>query len=226
MHMPPSISKSFGETCAELPAETQNWNLARTSGRTTRKGSRFLCFGAFVLATLAFGFRVSAADNNPLISSWLGAQTNIQTWSADFVQIRTFKSLTQPLMATGHVWFAEPNRFRWELGRPAQTIAVRATNEMLVIYPRLKRVERYPLTGNQAGEWRDALALLESGFPRCEAEINSRFKILSQTLTNESCELALQPKSASARKMMPQIKIAFATNDFLLRATELEFADG
>jgi len=26
--------------------------------------------------------------------------------------------------------------------------------------------------------------------------------------------------------MMPQIKIAFATNDFSLRATELEFADG
>jgi len=156
----------------------------------------------------------SAAENNSLLSSWLAAQTNIQSWSSDFIQTRTFKSLSQPLTATGHIWFAEPNRFRWELGHPPQTIAVRATNEMLVIYPRLKRVERYPLSGPQAGEWRDALALLESGFPRSEAEIASRFKILSQTLTNQVCELALQPKSASARKMMPLIKIASAPTIF------------
>src|SRR6266571_3488609 len=148
-----------------------------------------------------------AAETNSPLAAWLAAQSNTHTWSADFIQTRTLKSLTQPLTATGRVWFAEPNRFRWELGRPPQTIAVRATNELLVIYPRLKRVERYPLSGAQTGEWRDALALLESGFPRSEAEIASRFKILSQTITNEVCELTLQPKSASARKMMPQIKI-------------------
>jgi len=168
----------------------------------------------------------AAADTNSLVAAWLSAQTNIQTWSADCIQTRTFKSLAQPLTATGHVWFAEPNRFRWELGRPAQTIAVRAEKEMLVIYPRLKRVERYPLGGDQAGPWRDALALLEAGFPRSQAQLESTFRIVSQTLTNQTDEVTLQPKSASARRMMPQIKIAFGTADFSLRATELQFADG
>src|SRR5882724_7965416 len=200
------------------------------AGRLARRPGAFLnnCARFFLLISLFVASRQgsSAAENNALLSSWLGAQTNIQSWSADFVQTRTFKSLAQPLTATGHVWFAEPNRFRWELGHPPQTIALRATDQLLVIYPRLKRVERYPLSGAQTGEWRDALALLESGFPRSEAEIASRFKILSQTITNEVCELTLQPKSASARKMMPQIKIAFGTNDFSLRGTELQFADG
>src|SRR6266700_862739 len=177
----------------------------------TARNRAVLCM---ILALSSLATQAHAGNSDSLLAAWLGAQTNIHAWAADFIQTRMFKSLTEPLTATGHVWFAEPNRFRWELGHPAQTIAVRASNEMLVIYPRLKRVERYPLTGNQAGEWRDALALLESGFPRSEAEINSRFRLLSQTLTNESCELALQPKSAAARKMMPQIKIAFATNDF------------
>ena len=185
-----------------------------------------LAWTCVLAATLVLGSRCARAADHPLVASWLSAQTNIQSWSADFTQTRTFKSLAQPLTATGHVWFAEPNRFRWELGKPAQTIAVRATNEMLVIYPRLKRVEKYSLAGNQAGEWRDALALLESGFPRSEAEINSRFKILSETLTNQVCELALQPKSAAARKMMPLIQIAFDTNSFALHATQLYFADG
>ena len=168
----------------------------------------------------------AATEQTNLLSTWLGAQTNIQSWSADFIQTRTFKSLLHPLMATGHVWFAQPNRFRWELGRPPRTIAVRATNEMLVIYPLLKRVERFPLTGSQAGEWRDALALLETGFPRSEAEMLSRFKIQAQNIRDQLCELTLEPKSASARKMMPQIKIAFDTQAFALRATELQFADG
>src|SRR5438132_7391159 len=113
---------------------------------------------------------VPAAESNSLLATWLAHQPNIQTWSADFVQTRALKSLTQPLTATGHVWFAEPNRFRWELGNPPRTIAVRAPNEMLVIYPLLKRVERFPLTGSQTGQWRHALALLATRFPQTQAE--------------------------------------------------------
>jgi outer membrane lipoprotein-sorting protein len=168
----------------------------------------------------------NAATTNPLVAAWLSGQTNLHTWSADCIQTRTFKSLAQPLTSTGHVWFAEPNRFRWELGRPAQTIAVRASKEMLVIYPRLKRVERYSIGGEQAGPWRDALALLEAGFPRSQTQLESTFRIVSQSITNQTDEVTLQPKSASARRMMPQIKIAFDTKDFSLRATELQFADG
>src|SRR6266478_6582463 len=118
----------------------------------------------------------TAVETNSPRSSWLAAQTNIHSWSADFIQTRMFKSLTEPLTATGHVWFAEPNRFRWELGHPPQTIAVRAPRELLVIYPRLKRVERYPLGSEQTGQWRDALALLETGFPRTQAELEARYK--------------------------------------------------
>jgi outer membrane lipoprotein-sorting protein len=169
---------------------------------------------------------VSAGDTDSLLASWFAHQPNIRTWSADFIQIRALKSLTQPLTATGHVWFAEPNRFRWELGQPPRTIAVRATNEMLVIYPLLKRVERFPLNGNQTGQWRDALALLEAGFPRSQADLESRFRILSQTVSDQICELSLQPRSASARQMMPLLKIVFDTSDFSLKATELQFADG
>lgn len=162
----------------------------------------------------------------PETASWLAAQTNIQTWSADFVQTRTLKSLSQPLTANGHVWFAAPNRFRWELGHPPQTIAVRAPEEMLIFYPHLKRVERFPLNQQQAGPWRDALALLEAGFPRSAAELEARYNILSQNISAGVGRLVLQPKSAAARRMMPQIEIDFDTQTHSLRGTELHFADG
>jgi outer membrane lipoprotein-sorting protein len=167
-----------------------------------------------------------AAGLNPEVAAWLAAQTNIQSWSADFLQTRSLKSLAQPLTATGHVWFQAPNRFRWELGHPAQTIAVRARDELEIVYPRLKRVERYPLTGAQTGPWRDALALLEAGFPRSAAELEAQYNILSQTVQESTGTLVLQPKSAAARRMMPQLNIQFDTKNFSLRATELQFADG
>lgn len=168
----------------------------------------------------------AAEELQPAVASWLAAQTNIQTWSADFVQTRTLKSLTEPLTASGHVWFAAPNRFRWELGHPPQTIAVRAQDELLIIYPRLKRVERYPLTGEQTGRWRDALSLLEAGFPRSKAELEAQYNIVSQKVADHTGTLVLQPKSATARRMIPQITIDFDTQTHALLGTELEFADG
>ena len=181
---------------------------------------------SMALFLLAGGASLRAAEPDVLVSKWVSAQTNIQSWSSDFVQTRRLKSLTQPLTAQGYVLFAAPNRFRWELGHPAQTIAVRTPSELLVIYPRLKRVEHFSLNGNQAGPWRDALALLEAGFPRSQAELQSQYNVLDQTVQGQTCEVTLQPKSAAARRMMPQIKIDFDTRDFSLRGTELEFADG
>ena len=195
-----------------------NLNLDRQPGRLRLRFA--------LAAVLAVCGSSPATDTNAVLTSWLSAQTNLHTWSADFTQTRTFRTLTQPLIATGHLWFAASGRFRWELGQPAQTIALRKADELLVIYPRLKRAERYPLTGGGADEWRDTLALLNAGFPRDRADFDARFRLLSLLETNRAWQFALQPRSASARRMMGEIRVGVATNDFSLTSTELVFADG
>jgi len=189
------------------------------------------CLAGVILAFCCANVSLRAEDERggklpAIVTSWLNAQTNIQTWTADVTQIRTLKTLTQPLTATGHVWFAAPNQFRWEIGKPAQTIAVRRLDEMLVIYPRLKRVERYSFAGQHTGPWKDTLALLEAGFPRNEADLNKQFKVTGLSTSNSVCALHLEPKSAAGRHMMPRLTVAFGTDDFMLRFTELQFADG
>jgi outer membrane lipoprotein-sorting protein len=134
--------------------------------------------------------------------------------------------LTQPLVAKGHIDFAMPNDFRWELGRPAQTVALRHGDEMFVIYPRLKRAERYPMGAATPTEWRDTMSLLQAGFPRDRKEFGAQFQILSLMETNGTWQLALRPKSAFARRMMPELRLGLATNDFSLASTELVFVDG
>lgn len=177
----------------------------------------------FCFLLVAFQFVASAGASTNL-SEWLSAQAKIKTWSADFTQTRTLKALVEPLKAKGRVWFAAPDRFRWELAD--QTIAVKSTNEMLLIYPKLKRVERYPLSNGASGSWRDMLSLLEAGFPRSEEELQAQFRILKITASGDDCEILLQPKSAQARRFIRELLMAFDQKALSLRGTELRFADG
>ena len=180
---------------------------------------RIFCF--LLLSVSAF-----AADTNAFLTNWLAAQSQLKTWTADFTQTRTIKTLKQPLRSQGKLIFAAPNNFRWQLGEPAQTIAIRNSNEMSVIYPKLKRAERYPLSGAGNEPWRDALALMDAGFPASAEELNSRFKLLSLQVTNATAQIRMEPRSAMAKKFMSEVQLVLQTNDFAMIANQLQFADG
>lgn len=183
--------------------------------------SSTLAFGALIACVAARG-----ADLSPLAVEWINSQARIRAWSASFVQTRTLPSLVQPLTATGQVHFLAPGRFRWELGQPPQTIAVRATNDLWLVYPRLKRAERYALDAAAQSSWQAALQLLEAGFPRGQAEVQAQYVVLSESQTNGTSQLVLQPRANSARKVISKIRVEFNASNLQLRATEFEFADG
>ena len=180
---------------------------------------RCLCF-------LLFSLPAFAADTNAFLTNWLAAQSQLKTWTAGFTQTRTIKTLKQPLRSDGKLIFAAPNNFRWQLGDPAQTIAIRNSNEMSVIYPKLKRAERYPLSGAGNEPWRDALALMDAGFPSSAEELNARFKLISLQLTNDTAQIRMEPRSAMAKKFMSEVQLVLRTNDFAMLANQLQFADG
>ena len=180
--------------------------------------------GILILAALIR--LVPAAEPPPFLDTWLAAQTNIHTWTADAIQTRSIKTFAQPLVSTGKVWVATPNHFRWELGQPPQTIAIRQPDVLYLLYPNLKRAEKYPLGGAQGGPWREVLALLDATFPRNRGDLESHFTFGTTTLSNGIAELVLQPKSSFARKFMTEIRVAIRTNDFTPTSTELRLSDG
>lgn len=179
----------------------------------------------FALAGLLLSLAVPARAAD-LLDKWIAAQAGLHTWTADIVQTRNFKTLAQPLVSNGKVWIAMPDRFRWELGQPPQTIALRQPAELTIVYPRLKRVEIYSLDAGQTGPWRDALALLEASFPRSRTNMEAQFQILSITQTNGVANLSLQPRSSAARKFIARLEISFRTDDFSPVGTALTFSDG
>ncbi len=189
-------------------------------GRVTRLFQYSLWISWIFAATLA-----GAQDTNALFEKWLAVQTNLQSWTGDFTQTRSLKVLAQPLVTAGKVW-VRPGEFRWELGQPPQTIVLRQPSQLLIVYPQLKRVEKYSLDGVPPGPLKDALALLDASLPRDRATMEKQFHLLKAEETNSILQMTLQPNSVSARKFIGQIVIGFQTNDFSIALTEMKFADG
>jgi outer membrane lipoprotein-sorting protein len=166
-----------------------------------------------------------AADYEAQFNQWFAAQTNMQNWTADFTQTRSLVALSQPLKSKGKVW-VEPGSFRWELGQPPQTIVVRNPNELLILYPRFKRAELYPLDKIPAGPIKDAMALLDVSVPRDRASMEEHFQLMSATETNATLQMTLQPKSISARQFIGTMVIGFHTNNYVIADSEMRFSDG
>jgi outer membrane lipoprotein-sorting protein len=184
---------------------------------------------AGVCGLLFSGVQTGAAadtDTNAILNVWLAEQAKIQSWSAEFIQTRQLKTLTQPLVAKGRLWFCAPSLFRWELGVPARTVALRATNELVILYPGLRRAEKYLLDGDATGPARDALAIFEAGFPRSRGELDQKLRLMSMSVTNDLWAASFEPVSADCRKFLPRVSVFFKTNDLSLAATELQFSEG
>ena len=165
-------------------------------------------------------------SEDPILGSWLEAHAQLQTWSAELVQTRHLAALTHPLVSTGSVHYSQPGLFRWELGQPPDAIAIRSTNELLLIYPRLNRAERYPVNRDNGGPLRDALTLMEAGFPKDEGTLRKRYSISTEQPEEGRCRITLEPRASSARKLITRVSLTFQTNVFTLAASEIEFADG
>lgn len=160
-----------------------------------------------------------------LLDRWLAAQTNLQSLAADLIQTRSLRSLAQPVVTPGRLYFGAPASFRWELGAPPQTLALRRSNQLWVVYPAQKRMEVVDL--QQAGtRWRETLALLEAGFPRSRAELESRYRVGRVWLSNGVVEVQLTPRQAAVRRLVPELKLGFRPGENHLCYTALTMADG
>ncbi len=187
---------------------------------------RWAGWRAVLLALLVGGKAWGGEPAEDFLAAWLAAQQELKTWTAEFTQTRTLKALAEPLRTPGRLWFAAPDRFRWELGDPPQTIALRRTNELLVIYPKLKRAERYPLSADGGEPWREALALMDAGFPSSRADFEARFRLVSLVESNGLATIRLEPRRPGARRFLKEIRLTLRAADRSPVAHELSFADG
>lgn len=179
-----------------------------------------------VLGIVCLGRAFAGPTDEAVIERWMASATNLVTWQATVIQTRHLQALTQPLVSTGRVWFAAPNSFRWELGVPPQSLALRSGDELVVLSPRLRRAERHSLGASGPGPMNDLMALLDAGFPRDLAGFRRRFDIAGVVTNTSGLVLRMRPQDASARRMLPALALELDPAGNQLTATEMTFADG
>lgn len=178
---------------------------------------------AIVALVMLIASSGAAADRS--LDQWLQHQVAVNTWSASVTQTRQLKSLVQPLISHGSVTFARPQRFRWQLGDPPRTVAIGSATELLIAYPRLQQLERYPHgdIGNPA--LRQVIDLLEVGFPSDVTAFYERYELLEAGETDRGQFFSLRPTSKEARKVLASIRLEVDA-DLILVASEFHFPDG
>ncbi len=192
-----------------------------------RSATKGIHLAVFLLILLSSAEADPGTDSSrEFLNAWLDQQGKIKTWSADVVQIRNLRSLVRPLKSRGKVWFLQPNRFRWQLGDPPRTIAVRKDDELLIIYPRLKQVERFAGGEDIDPAWKQVLGLLEVGFPSDADTFFARYEVVTTTRFKKSWKFELRPAAKIARRLLDRVTVEISARDFALLATELVFPDG
>lgn len=183
------------------------------------------------LILMSLGMMAAASDPgegalHPVLQTWLESSKHLTTFHATVVQTRHLQAIREPLVSAGEIWFAAPGRFRWELGQPPQSIALRTPEELVVLSPRLRRAERYPQGTGSSGPEKELMHLLDVGFPRDAREFQSRFELVEVSTNTSGVLLRLRPRSAAARRLMPELTVGLDPGLSVLRLTELTFADG
>ena len=156
---------------------------------------------------------------------WLEHQATVKTWTADVTQTRTLKNLARPLINQGRLVFSQPNKFKWQVGEPAKSIAIRDLDELTIIYPKLLQAEKYPFDSIEKPAMKQALLLLEVGFPNDPQSFLGQYELV-ELVEEENVIFKLKPSNASAKKLLQFINLEVDKNSNTLLATELVFKDG
>ena len=201
----------------------------------TDRSHRYFCitlvFASFC-PLLTGLFPPAAFARGPLdltpVESWLGRMAGMKSVEATFVQQRYLRTLRKPLTTSGHLWLQYPKNFRWELGDPPSTIAIRNQDTLMVLEPKKKRAQRFSLVTKEGKDSSPVPASIRSvsrSFPRSMKELEEHFNILGLEKNGKVYDLTLKPKDKSLSFAMRRVVFFIDAEKYHLHGFEIQFKD-
>lgn len=182
-----------------------------------------LIFLVFALALPLTSQESRLVDTAPL-REWLARQAEIRTLAADFTQTRRLRALRDPVSRPGRLWFQAPGAFRWELGDPAETIALRRDGTITLVSVRRRTYRRFDPAAAVAGA--RELPFLEFPLAADYAAFRERFTLLDLTATAERGEFSFLPRDPAAVRALREIRVVFDRRSGHLLSFEVTARDG
>ncbi len=164
---------------------------------------------------------VSCARADEIIDGWLDRQATMTSLDASFTQERKLPSLKEPVTTQGKITFAKPDKFRWQLGVPAQTLAVSDGATVTMIEEADKSAKQVAADSPQAARF----SLLSGKAFQDKSGFYDAFEIIETRTTDGIYQVTMKPKDRRFRSHVPWIFIDIDPKKMELRVMELELQD-
>ena len=171
-----------------------------------------------LLALLALG--IARADNAPL-DAWLKRQVSITTLDASFTQERRLPALKNPTVTPGHLSFSKPDKVRWQLGEPIESLAVSDGITLTLIDTATKTARQTGVDSPQAARF----SLLSGRAFQSPESFHQAFEIIDSRVSTGIYQYTLKSKDRRVRAQIPWIFIDLDPQKNELRALEMELQD-
>jgi len=170
---------------------------------------------------LLAGIARADLDTAPL-EAWLSRQTDVKSLEAEFTQERKLPALKNPVTTEGILSMARPGKLRWELGKPAKTIAVSNGATMTLVDVAKKRARTLPADSAKARQF----TLLADGALRGDLEgFRATFELVESRMTHGIYQLTTKPRERSLREHVSWVFLDIDPKKNELRALEFQLED-
>jgi outer membrane lipoprotein carrier protein len=169
--------------------------------------------------------RADAFRMAEILREFDAAREKSTTFSADVVQTKHLTILNEPVVASGHIDFAAPNKFRWELREPARSLTVCNGIHLWLHYPDFGQTEQYTIVGATEDSARQAIAPILAAFSDSSAEWQKNYAATVYQ-TPDWYLFELVPKDKTMREFIRTIRLWMQRGDFIMRKLELTTTNG
>ena len=169
-----------------------------------------------LLLTLA----VSRAGD-PQLEAWLKRQATITSLDAAFIQERKLPALKEPVTTPGRLCFSKPDKVRWQLGEPFETLVVADGKTLTLIDAAAKTARRTGVNSPQAARF----SLLSGKAFDSSETFYQTFEVVESRITSGIHQYTLKAKDRRVRVQIPWIFLDIDPAKNELRALEMELQD-
>lgn len=157
----------------------------------------------------------------PLLKQWAEAQKTVPDMAVSFRQTRTTPALKQPVTTEGKFWRFTDGAFRWELGKPAETVLVHDSKEFRV--------------REGQGEWKELdekdaryrmWSRFLSGREASPEELQQHFLVDATEQTADVTAITLRPKAPFIRRHLRQLDLQISPKTYRLLQLRVMQGDG
>lgn len=159
--------------------------------------------------------------DNAALDAWLKRQASITTLDAGFTQERKLPALKNPVTTRGHLFFAKPDKVRWQLGEPLETLAVSDGKTLTLVDVATKTARQTDVNSPQAARF----SLLSGQAFQSVESFHQAFEIIESRVTAGIHQYTLKARDRRLRTQVPWVFLDIDQNINELRAMELELQD-